>query len=377
MWKNRIMLAGLVVLGAGCAPRGEELADVNWCSERACAIGHGGRKIRKGKREPEPSKPFSVKGGSLYPDSKPTQPLLPSAGVRPEVLLVSVERARGPNGELQVAVRRFGDVLDEVCKGGSEAICNEVLGEHREQFAVVDYNCTGTFVSKDTIITASHCLPCTNWPHTYVVMGFHRDREWPTVPVPNKPGLHLLQVPADNVLQLSHLKTCEWYDGSGQFCHKSDGCDVALVEVCPPQHEQRLPEFEPRKLVPKGAPSLVDLAVYSHAWGLPLKRYDVDVTSYSKLSAHFSNGAGGSGAALVNGDNQVIGIVRGNVPHSAIADCSKSRSDKCDGQRLTPYDDIARITNAAQCGQLQRHFKPHPNGCRECNPAAAPPQTGK
>ena len=353
MWIDKVMAVIPSIVMAACLGGCGTKKQGGWCDVNLCGDGGAVDFLDWNK------------GGVFYANMPPAEPEIPDGSnvFRPEVLIVAVERERGDKGDLQVAVRPFSKMLNDVCKSED---CKRHLGVYGDEYAVVDDNCTGTFVSPNQIVTAEHCFRCTNWTHTYAVFGFRKGHNWPVVPVPGHADVSLMRVPADRVLQLCHVEACESYDQNRRFCEPGGNCDLALVHVCR-SPVNAVHRFNPRFVLDE-EDSVGDgrIEVYSHAWGLPLKAYSVKDYDGGVL-AHFTNGSGGSGAPLVNEFGEVVAVVAGTVPPGMIVDCP-SGDGMCGGQRVAPHREILRVFKQDQpsCGTLEKFFDHHMDGCRKC-----------
>ncbi|KIG12098.1 hypothetical protein DB30_02043 [Enhygromyxa salina] len=198
------------------------------------------------------------------------------------------------------------------------------------------------------MLTAAHCIigDNVNLDRIYFVFGRTIDSEFAK---PKSPG-EKIAVPSAHWAQA----TCV------------TAGDLAPGEVPPDWVVLQLAEYVaiPPLALAATAPTLNSkVEMFAYPLGLPLKQISVKLTDLEG-EAEWDSASGNSGAALLDAESAIIGVVRGNnqAAASTFGDCTepaRCQPDKCAGQ---PYTPVSVFSNWATFGVTQRlRYKLSPN----------------
>ncbi len=185
--------------------------------------------------------------------------------------------------------------------------------------------CSGALVTPDLVLTAGHCVACTNVSDFAVVFGFvMQDASTPA-----------LTVSADNVYRCSEIVA--YNDGYP---------DWSLVRL-----ERQVSGRTPLQLQRTGqVTSGQELLVVGHPWGLP-KKYDAgatvrDASPATFFQANMDTYIGSSGAPVMDRDSlEVLGIVTAGLESFQVDDSlTCDRSSVCPDTGCPGWEDASRVS---------------------------------
>ncbi len=275
----------------------------------------------------------------------------------PEVLLVNIEGnpLRSDDGRYKIFVQPLSEAMQ--CRD-SKACEAFVKCFGSEPVIMASRKCSAAFVGENDIVTAAHCVIGEDWDKLYGIIGYQAASGWEI-----RGGY--LYVPAEHMVRACHVHECTYSEVSGP--------DFMRIHVCPvgpSMVEHGVLDYA--KAPPRDNDPIV---ARTHALGLPAKGYSAKFVGSAPPGALFTNMGAGSGGVVVNGNFELVGVIRGYSDHSSYSSCTTALPT-CWQQRITWIDTIRGLQPGARCDNKDEPYPPYSHD-HDCLKDSADPSNPK